>query len=144
VIDMAKHDTSGHPNLRIRVDLAPGCSVGPGKVSLLEAIERDGSLSVAARNIGLSYRRAWNLLADLNRSFAQPVVATAVGGRRGGGASVTDFGRSLIMEFRKLERGALRLAVTRMRRFTPSKESNAQPARRLRVSATLRGARKSR
>ena len=109
------------PQVRIRVDLAPGCSVGPGKVSLLEAIGREGSLSVAARSIGLSYRRAWNLLTDLNRSFANPVVATAVGGASGGGARVTDFGRSLIAEFRALEHGALRLAAKRMRRFTPSK-----------------------
>jgi molybdate transport system regulatory protein len=126
-----------HPDLRIRVDLAPGCSVGPGKVSLLEAIERNGSLSVAARSIGLSYRRAWNLLADLNRSFAQPVVSTAVGGARGGGARVTDFGRSLVAAFRALERGALRLAATRMRRFAASQGSQAQPVRRRRVSGRL-------
>lgn len=132
------------PQLRIRVDLAPGCSVGPGKISLLEAIDREGSLSMAARSIGLSYRRAWNLLADLNGSFANPVVATAVGGASGGGARVTDFGRSLIKAFRALERGALRLAATRMRRFAPGKGSTAPPARRRRVSAPLGGARKTR
>ncbi|HEY6124058.1 MAG TPA: hypothetical protein VIV63_05375 [Steroidobacteraceae bacterium] len=120
--------------LRIRVDLAPGCSVGPGKVALLEAIERDGSLSVAARTLGLSYRRAWNLLADLNRSFTDPVVATAVGGSRGGGAQVTEFGRSLIAAFRALEKGALRLASARMRRFKVDPRSRVEPAARRRVS----------
>jgi molybdate transport system regulatory protein len=136
--------TPAHPQLRIRVDLAPGCSVGPGKISLLEAIDREGSLSMAARSIGLSYRRAWDLLADLNRSFARPVVATAVGGVSGGGARLTDHGRSLIVAFRTLEQGALRMAATRLRRFTPSKGSGAQPARRRRVSAALVGARRGR
>jgi molybdate transport system regulatory protein len=134
---------SSNPQLRIRVDFAPGCSVGPGKISLLEAIEREGSLSVAARSIGLSYRRAWNLLADLNRSFLQTVVATAVGGTRGGGARVTDFGRTLIAEFRALERGALKLAATRMSRFPASQASRAQPAKRRRVSGRLGKARKN-
>jgi molybdate transport system regulatory protein len=138
-----KQAAAGDPQLRIRVDLAPGCSVGPGKISLLEAIERDGSLSVAARSIGLSYRRAWNLLADLNRSFTQPVVTTAVGGTRGGGARVTVFGRSLISAFRALERGALRLAATRMRRFTPARNSPEPPAQRRRVSGRLASARKN-
>jgi molybdate transport system regulatory protein len=132
------------PDVRIRVDLAPGCSVGPGKVSLLEAIEREGSLSVAAKSIGLSYRRAWNLLADLNGSFVDPVVATAVGGASGGGARVTDFGRALIAEFRALERGAVHLADARMRRFSPSKNLQSSPAQRRRVSARLVGTGKTR
>ena len=110
------------PQLRIRVDLAPGCSIGPGKVSLLEAIEREGSLSVAARSIGMSYRRAWNLLADLNRSFAKPVVDDR-GGRHA--AAVVPVSRisavRSIAAFRALERGALPLAATRMRRFTASR-----------------------
>jgi len=129
------------PLLRIRVDLAPGCSVGPGKISLLEAIEREGSLSVAARSIGMSYRRAWNLLADLNGSFANPVVSTAVGGARGGGANLTEFGRSLIAAFRMLERGALRLAASHMRKFAPNAKAGSAKPRR--VSAKLRGARRA-
>jgi molybdate transport system regulatory protein len=134
---MAKQVSSKGPALRIRVDLAPGCSVGPGKISLLEAIDREGSLSVAAKRLGLSYRRAWNLLADLNGSFAEPVVATAVGGTRGGGARVTDHGRALIDAFRALERGAMRLAATRMRRFAAGKKSKARPATRRRVNVPL-------
>jgi molybdate transport system regulatory protein len=131
------------PQLRIRVDFAPGCSVGPGKISLLEAIAREGSLSVAARSLDLSYRRAWNLLADLNRSFAEPVVETAVGGTRGGGARVTDFGRSLVTAFRGLERGSARLAASRMKRFNASANSDQGPISRRRVSARLGGARKN-
>lgn len=105
------------PKLRIRVDLSPECSVGPGKVSLLEAIEREGSLSLAARSIEMSYRRAWNLLDDLNQSFAEAVVSTSTGGLQGGGARLTDFGRELVKAFRALERAALPLAKSHMRRF---------------------------
>jgi len=104
--------------VRIRVDLASGCSVGPGKVSLLEAIETKGSLTLAARSLAMSYRRAWNLLDDLNKSFAAPMVETAVGGRSGGGARLTESGRELIREFRALERGVARLAG-KMRKFAP-------------------------
>lgn len=130
--------------LRIRVDLAPGCSVGPGKVSLLEAIEREGSLSVAAQSIGMSYRRAWDLLADLNRSFREPVVATVVGGTQGGGAQVTKFGHALMKAFRAVEREALKVATTRMRRFAPGAKVKRDGIRRQRVSARLGAARTTR
>ena len=113
------HPKSGPgPCVRIRVDLAAGCSVGPGKISLLEAIETGGSLTLAARSLAMSYRRAWNLLDDLNNSFAAPMVETAVGGRSGGGARLTESGRSLIREFRELERGVARLAG-KMQQFRP-------------------------
>ena len=128
------------PQLRVRVDLGPGCSVGPGKVALLEAIERDGSLSIAARSIGMSYRRAWNLVADLNGSFAKPVVATAVGGSRGGGARVTEQGRALIAAFRRLERGALRLATRQLTGLKVKAPAIGRNTTRRRVSAPLRGA----
>jgi len=107
----------GTPRLRIRVDLSPECSIGPGKVTLLEAIDREGSLSVAARSIEMSYRRAWNLLDDLNQSFAEAVVSTSTGGLLGGGARLTNFGRELVKAFRALERAALPLARTHMRKF---------------------------
>ena len=107
------------PRLRVfDVDLSPECSIGPGKMTLLEAIDRDGSLSVAARSIDMSYRRAWNLLDDLNKSFAEPVVSTSTGGLQGGGAQLTDFGRELVQAFRALERAALPLARRHLRKFS--------------------------
>jgi molybdate transport system regulatory protein len=109
--------SSTRPRVRIRVDFAPGCSVGPGKVLLLEAIEREGSLTLAARGLEMSYRRAWVLLDDLNRSFAAPMVETAVGGSGGGGASLTEAGYALVRWFRALERGTTRLAARHMRAF---------------------------
>jgi molybdate transport system regulatory protein len=139
IVNAKKSAVPKLPQLRIRVDLAPGCAIGPGKISLLEAIEREGSLSVAAQSIGMSYRRAWNLLADLNQSFSKPVVATAVGGNRGGGARVTEYGDSLIAAFRAFERDARRLAARRMRGLVPSAAANAGRKQRRRVNAPLRG-----
>jgi molybdate transport system regulatory protein len=89
--------------VRFRVDFASRCSVGVGKIQLLEGIARTGSLSQAAREMRMSYRRAWLLLADLNASFDSPVARTATGGRGGGGAVLTPFGCELVAGYRKLE-----------------------------------------
>ena len=91
------------PTVGFPVDFATPCRVGPGKIALLEAIQRTGSLSQAARDLGMSYRRGWQLLASLNASFREPIVITATGGRRGGGARVTNFGRELISRYRAFE-----------------------------------------
>jgi molybdate transport system regulatory protein len=80
-----------------------GPALGPGKAELIERIARTGSISAAAREMGMSYRRAWQLVEALNRSFRQPVVTTLVGGRRGGGAQVTPAGRRLAARFRAME-----------------------------------------
>jgi len=77
--------------------------VGPGKIALLEHISSTGSLSEAARKLKMSYRRAWLLLEDLNTSFQQPVAQMSVGGRGGGGASLTQFGSDLVAAYRALE-----------------------------------------
>jgi molybdate transport system regulatory protein len=86
-----------------RVELGPGRAIGPGKVALLENIDRNGSLSQAARTLRMSYRRAWLLLEDLNTSFQQPVALLSVGGRGGGGASLTPFGADVVRAYRELE-----------------------------------------
>jgi len=93
-------------HVRVRIDFDSGRSLGPGKIALLERIGVCGSLSQAARELGLSYRRAWNLLDDLNHAFAEPVVSTATGGAHGGGARVTSFGKELIARYRKVESAA--------------------------------------
>jgi molybdate transport system regulatory protein len=105
--------------VRLRIDLAPGCSFGPGKIALLEQIELSGSLSQAARELGMSYRRAWLLLDELNRSMAEPVVSTAVGGFNGGGARITESGRSLLKAYRRFEKRADALAVRAFSPFSP-------------------------
>ena len=90
-------------SVSFRVDFGPECSVGPGKITLLEHIGTTGSLSEAARRLKMSYRRAWLLLEDLNTSFQQPVARMSVGGRGGGGASLTAFGTELVSAYRSLE-----------------------------------------
>src|SRR5713101_8256395 len=90
-------------SVSFRVDFGPQCSVGPGKIALLEHIGSTGSLSEAARRLKMSYRRAWLLLEDLNTAFQQPVAQMSVGGRGGGGASLTQFGTDLVSAYRQLE-----------------------------------------
>jgi molybdate transport system regulatory protein len=89
--------------VRLRVDFNGVCSVGIGKIELLEGIATSGSLSQAARAMGMSYRRAWLLLADLNESFDRPVATTMTGGSGGGGAVLTPLGKRLIAGYRRLE-----------------------------------------
>ncbi|MBM3602081.1 MAG: LysR family transcriptional regulator [Alphaproteobacteria bacterium] len=89
--------------LTIRIDLSPTVAVGPGKVQLLESIEETGSISAAGRTMNMSYRRAWLLVDELNKLFKERVATTAHGGRTGGGAKLTPFGRKLVRHYRALE-----------------------------------------
>ena len=89
--------------VRFRVDFGNRSSVGIGKIELLEGIERTGSLSQAAREMHMSYRRAWLLLEDLNTSFDHRVARASVGGRGGGGVVLTEFGSSLVAGYRRLD-----------------------------------------
>jgi molybdate transport system regulatory protein len=100
-------------DIRLRIDFSPTASIGPGKIVLLEQIARTGSLSQAARELGMSYRRAWQLLDDLNHSFNEPVATASVGGAGGGGMQVTTFGAELIAAYRDVERAALEATRTR-------------------------------
>jgi molybdate transport system regulatory protein len=100
--------------VRFRVDFGSRCSVGVGKIELLEGIARTGSLSQAAREMRMSYRRAWLLLEDLNVSFDQPVAHASVGGRGGGGVVLTSFGTRLVAGYRRLESSLQPLADTCM------------------------------
>ncbi len=89
--------------IRFRVDLGPELGIGPGKIALLEHIGTSGSLSEAARTLGMSYRRAWQLLDSLNRCLKEPVTRAQKGGQHGGGSSLTDFGRQLIRVYRAFD-----------------------------------------
>jgi len=92
--------------LTVRIDFGAQHALGPGKIRLLEAIGRTSSIAQAGRSLGMSYRRAWLLVDDLNRSFRKPVVSKKSGGTRGGGAILTSFGRSLIGHYRAVESNA--------------------------------------
>ena len=91
--------------------------MGPGKAALMGQIEKTGSISAAARAMGMSYRRAWRLVDALNESFEEPVVLTAVGGKRGGGAQVTAFGRRLVRLYHGMEDKASAAIATDLGEF---------------------------
>ena len=94
---------AAEPRLVLRIDLAGGARIGPGKIALLEAIAAAGSISGGGRALKMSYRRAWELVEDLNRHFGTPVVVTAAGGSGGGGAKLTDAGDRLVRAYRAIE-----------------------------------------
>jgi molybdate transport system regulatory protein len=102
--------------LWLRLDFADG-RVGPGKIALLEAIAEAGSISAAARSLGMSYRRAWELVAELNQIFTAPVVERVTGGSGGGGARLTELGEALLVGFREIEATASRAAAAHLRRL---------------------------
>lgn len=77
--------------------------MGPGKADLLDAIQLKGSISAAAASMGMSYKRAWDLVNVMNTSFNAPLVTTLVGGSKGGGAQVTDFGLQVLKQYRAVE-----------------------------------------
>ena len=89
--------------LSIRIDLANGKRIGPGKIALLEAIADSGSISAAARSLDMSYRRAWLLVEEINASLREPAVAAATGGQHGGGAALTPMGQQIIGLYRAIQ-----------------------------------------
>ena len=96
---------------RLRVYRNENVAVGPGKIALLEAVAETGSISAAARRLGMSYRRAWVLMDEVNQAFAAPVVQTATGGARGGGSVLTPTGAALVRHYRAAEADAGRVAA---------------------------------
>jgi molybdate transport system regulatory protein len=122
-----------HAAIRFRVDFGPQLAVGPGKIALLERIRHSGSLSQAARELKMSYRRAWLLLDSLNGAFTQPVVQTNTGGRRGGGSQLTALGEQLIRTYRSFEAATQRRATHDFRRLA----GQVRAARRARGASAV-------
>jgi molybdate transport system regulatory protein len=98
------------PSLSLRIDLDAERRIGPGKIELLESIEAHGSISAAGRAMDMSYKRAWDLVEDINRVCNQVVVARQTGGKHGGGAILTPFGTALVRSYREIERAAAHAA----------------------------------
>ncbi len=98
------------PSLSIRIDLDPARRIGPGKIALLEAIKAHGSISAGGRAMGMSYKRAWELVDEIGKLCGKPVVASQTGGKHGGGARLTPLGLSLILLYRDVERAAMEAA----------------------------------
>jgi molybdate transport system regulatory protein len=89
--------------ISIRLDLTRGDRIGPGKIALLEAIRTKGSITAAARHLGMSYRRAWMLVDQINGALREPAVGTKQGGRHGGGTILTPTGDRLIELYHTIE-----------------------------------------
>ena len=104
---MLKPATTSIPRLSVRIDLDAGGRIGPGKIQLLENIRKFGSISAAGRAMEMSYKRAWDLVDEINRVCRRAAVERQTGGKNGGGAVLTPFGISLIARYRKIERDAL-------------------------------------
>jgi molybdate transport system regulatory protein len=96
------------PPLKIKVQIYSGdeIAMGPGKADLLDAIAREGSISAAGRALGMSYRRTWLLVDVMNRCWDLPLIATAAGGSKGGGARLTELGASVLTHYRQLQAAA--------------------------------------
>jgi molybdate transport system regulatory protein len=101
--------------LRLRIRRGDDIAVGPGKIDLLEAIDATGSITAAARSLGMSYRRAWLLVDTMNRCFRTPVVEAEAGGKRGGGARLTRLGAEVVERYRRIERSAARAGAADIR-----------------------------
>ncbi|PJE29647.1 molybdate transport system regulatory protein [Pseudooceanicola antarcticus] len=116
------------PRFRIRLDYGDGVVLGPGKAELLERIAGTGSISAAGREMGMSYKRAWQLVEALNSMFRVPLVLSSRGGARGGGAALTEAGEQVLAAYRALENSA--------------KEASSQPLATLRALRPEASARK--
>jgi molybdate transport system regulatory protein len=121
--------------IRFRIDFTENSNLGPGKIALLEGIRKHSSLSEAGRQMGMSYRRAWLLLDDLNKSFDTPATVNRTGGRGGGGAELTAFGILLIERYRDIERKLNEVAGERLGEISRRVNRNsASPARKVPLS----------
>lgn len=117
--DNAGESRKAKLRLRLRLDFGNGRRIGPGKIDLLEAIGRTGSISAAGREMGMSYRRAWLLVDAVNVMFDQPVVTGFAGGSQGGGAELTPFGARLVAAYRALEASSGEAACEQLAEFFP-------------------------
>ena len=110
---------------RLRIMMGAIVSLGPGKAALLEAIDRAGSISAAAREMGMSYRRAWNLIEAMNGDFRLPLVKKISGGVGGGGAAVTTAGFEALERYRLIEKKAAKAVRNEIEAFSSLLKRNS-------------------
>jgi molybdate transport system regulatory protein len=126
----ARGDDVRHAALTIRVDFGAFGFLGPGKIALMERISKHGSISAAGKEMGMSYRRAWLLVDEINRIFRDPLVEKQMGGSGGGGARLTQLGRDVVGRYRAIEGAAATAAAADIRALKASLAS--RPANRTR------------
>ncbi|PZX17801.1 molybdate transport system regulatory protein [Palleronia aestuarii] len=122
-----RSDPQGAGNLRIRIVFGDAAMLGPGKADLLEKIRETGSISAAGKAMGMSYKRAWMLVGEMNGAFRDPLIRSERGGVKGGGARLTDAGEAVLVHYRKLEdvlaeAGSARIAALRSLLRDPSED----------------------
>ncbi|MGR3496176.1 winged helix-turn-helix domain-containing protein [Citreimonas sp.] len=105
------------PRLRIKIVFGDDEMIGPGKADLLEGIDRCGSIAAAGREMGMSYKRAWELIGTLNGMFRAPLVESTRGGPGGGGAVLTELGREVLAQYRAFETDAATGGADRLRQL---------------------------
>jgi molybdate transport system regulatory protein len=127
--DVTRHLTSRAPRVSLRLDFAAG-RLGPGKIALLEAIGREGSLAGAARALDMSYKRAWDLVGELDTLFVEPVVISTPGRNTGGGTALTAFGARVVALYRAAERRATAAADAAMQELAAATRLSARAAAR--------------
>lgn len=98
------------PRLSIRLDLSQTARIGPGKIQLLEEIAKCGSISGGGRALKMSYRKAWELIEEMNQNLGLDVVETATGGPGGGGTQLTQAGKQIVYQYRSLEKDTASVA----------------------------------
>jgi molybdate transport system regulatory protein len=119
------------PGLHLRIELGSFGAIGPGKIRLLELIERHGSIATAGRAMAMSYRRAWLLVESLNQAFDEPLVATQRGGKSGSGAALTPFGATVIRRYRAIESDAAQAASKHLKALGRALAAKPPPRRRV-------------
>jgi molybdate transport system regulatory protein len=106
-----------NPRAVLKIEFGSELRLGAGKVRLLELVGETGSIAAAAREMEMSYRRAWLLIEELNKMFGKPVLQTAAGGSGGGGAKITPHGLKLIILFREVQSEADQLVANKFAKF---------------------------
>jgi molybdate transport system regulatory protein len=113
--------------LTLRILAGDSPAMGPGKARLITLIDATGSISGAAREMRMSYRRAWQLVEAINKSFDRPVVITAIGGKRGGGAAVTAYGREIVTLYHRMESKASAAIAADLKQYARRLRKPAHP-----------------
>ncbi|HEY1876429.1 MAG TPA: LysR family transcriptional regulator [Rhizomicrobium sp.] len=117
-------------HLSIRIDFEPsGSALGPGMAQLLEAVVEHGSIRAAAASMGMSYRKAWLLINEMQETFNGAVVTSAIGGPTGGGTQLTELGSTLLKTYRRIESRAARAAETELDTLAGLVRTSARPRR---------------
>jgi len=101
----------------LRLQLAAGVAIGPGKAVLLQLIDETGSISAAARHLGMGYKTAWIMVESMNQHFVRPLIDVTKGGSKGGGARLTSLGHEVLQRYRSMEKKAAQAIEADAREF---------------------------